>query len=406
MPWKRTDALSERVKFILEWQRRWGASQGRRGDVAELSRMYGISRETAYVWIRRFKESKFDLRALEERSRRPRHNPRAITDEMETLIVEARKARPRWGPVMLRAWLAQRYPSRSFPSASSIAAILRRRGLAAPRKRLRKSRQVEVTPPFPECRAPNDTWCMDFKGWFRLGTQEKCYPFTLIDAWSRFLLRCEGTLAPNGDEVERFLDSAFREFGLPNTVRSDGGPPFFSSQSPASLSRVAIWLLRLGLTLECIAPAKPQQNGRLERFHRTLKHEVEPSSTLREQRRDFDLFRRRYNFERPHSSLEMLPPAAVYRRSSQRYPRSLLPPHADPFATHIERIDRRGMLLWRRARVFIGEAFAGEYVSLWPGEGTCWEVYFGAIPLGHFDQETLTLVPRRRGKGTMRLSLR
>jgi putative transposase len=406
MPWKESDALSERVKFILEWHRRWEAARGGRVNVAELCRMYGVSRETAYVWIHRFKDSGCDLRAMEERSRRPHSNRRAVDESTEDLLVAARKARPKWGPVMLRAWLVERFPAICFPSPSSINNILKRRGLVSPRK-LRRSRRggVVIATPFPACNGPNDTWCMDFKGWFRLGNGEKCYPFTLIDAWSRFLVRCEGTLTPNGNDVERFLDSAFRDYGLPKTIRSDGGPPFFASQSPANLSRVAVWLLRLGITVECIAPAKPQQNGVLERFHRTLKLEVEPAETLVAQQRAFDIFRRRYNFERPHSTRALRPPATAYRRSSRQYPRSLLPPQQEGFETHFERIDRRGWLPWRRKRIFVGEAFSGEYVGVWPTDGTKWELFFGKICLGHFADGDRTLIPRRRPKGTMRLSL-
>jgi transposase InsO family protein len=142
-----------------------------------------------------------------------------------------------------------------------------------------------------ECLAPNQTWSMDFKGWFRLGTGEKCYPFTLLDAFSRLLLRCEALLTPTGDEVRSILDSAFSEYGLPEAIRSDGGPPFFASQGPSALSKLSVWLLRLGITLECIAPAKPQQNGRLERFHRTLKRFVDPVDDLSAQQRAFDRFR-------------------------------------------------------------------------------------------------------------------
>lgn len=214
MPWKKTDAMSERLKFILEWDRRWRATQGTRVDVAELCRMHGVSRQTGYVWIRRYQAAGHDLRAMEERSRRPRSNPRAVTPEMEDFIVAARKLHPRWGPVMLRAWISERNPQHSFPSASCIGAILKRRGLTGGKRRRRAPREtIQVTAPFPACTKPNEVWSMDFKGWFRMLDGERCYPFTLLDAYSRFLLRCEGALSPDGALVRSVLDSAFREYG-------------------------------------------------------------------------------------------------------------------------------------------------------------------------------------------------
>jgi transposase InsO family protein len=245
-----------------------------------------------------------------------------------------------------------------------------------------------------------------FQGWFRTSDQEKCYPFTLLDAFCRMLLRCEALLEPNGDEVRRILDSAFREYGLPKRLRSDGGPPFFCAQSPANLSTLGIWILRLGVVLECIAPGKPEQNGRLERFHRTLKLEVEPATNVLEQQRRYDVFRGIYNFERPHAALSFAPPGAVYRRSPRKYPRPLL--RSDAFSGHLERVDRRGFVPWRRKRIFIGEAFAFESLSLWPGDGDRWEVSFGNICIGHIANASATspnFIPRRRPKGTMRLAL-
>jgi transposase InsO family protein len=408
MPWKRTDALSERVQFITEWERRFQAQRGR-VDVAELCRLYGVSRQTGYVWIRRYRSAGHDIRALEDQSRRPHSNPRAVPLEVEDVIVAARKAHPKWGPVLLRTLLVERFPKVSFPSPSCIANILRRRGMAAPRKQRRgRPGNVVVTPPFPECTAANQTWCMDFKGWFRLRTMEKCYPFTLLDAYSRFLLRCEAMLEPRGEAVQSVLDSAFREYGLPHALRSDGGPPFFAAQAPAALSALSIWLLRLGITVECIAPGKPQQNGRLERFHRTLKELVEPAADLRGQQRVLDAFRGEYNFERPHSALELATPGSIYRRSSQAYPRALLQPDRDLPPSHVERVDKRGNISWRRRRLFIGESLAYQYIGLWPTEGTRWEAYLGSILLGDFDGERpeVGFSARRRPPGkTMRLSL-
>lgn len=401
--------MSERVKFILQWEQRWNAAEGRRVDVAELCRMFGVSRQTGYVWIRRYQQAGHDLRAMEERSRRPHHNPREVDPQVQDLIVEARKAHPKWGPVPLRRWLVERFPRVAFPSPSCFAMILKRRGLSPPRKRrrVRSSTSVEITPPFPECTKPNHTWCMDFKGWFRLGTREKCYPFTLLDAFSRLLLRCEALLDPSAYRVRSILDSAFREYGLPLAIRSDGGPPFFAPASPLALSSVGIWLLRLGVIVECIAPGKPQQNGRLERFHRTLKHSVDPAVDLFAQQRGFDMFRAEYNYERPHAALGLRTPWSFYQCSKTRYPRPLKRLDSG-LPMHDEIVDRRGSISWHKRRLFIGEAFAGERLSLWPIEGSLWDVYFGPLCIGSFDGARLDrgFLPRRRPRHhTMRLSL-
>lgn len=402
MPWRKTNPVSERAKFIVEWERRWCAGQGR-VDVAELCRMYGVSRQTGYVWIRRYQEAGHDLRALEERSRRPHRNPRATADAIADLIVATRKQYPKWGPQKLRRWLVDRFPRQPFPGASTIAAVLRRRGLVTPRARRPRRSGVPtvVTLPFAACTAPNDVWCMDFKGWFRTQDGTKCYPFTLLDGFSRLLVRCEALADPTGEAVQTILDSAFREYGLPKRLRSDGGPPFFAAPSPATLSRLGVWLLRLGIVLECIAPAAPQQNGRLERFHRTLKRECDPAATVRAQQRRFDAFRGVYNYERPHAALGLATPGTVYRRSRRRYPCPLLTPQR---GLHCERVDRRGTIAWHRQRVFIGETFAFEYLDLWPADGERWEVYFGHISLGFLAATPPRFVPRRRSKGPMRLS--
>jgi putative transposase len=226
MPWGEADALSERTKFIFEWERRNAEVKGHRINLSELCRMFGIHRQTAYVWISRYIAAGSDIRALQDRSRRPHTNPRAITSEMEELIVAARKHYPRWGPRLLRCKLVERYPRLVIPSASCIGAVLKRRGLTAGKRKTRRGKgAVVVTPPFPSCEHANDVWCMDFKGHFPMTDGVRCYPFTLLDGFSRFLLRAEPLLDPDGRAVFSILDSAFREYGLPKRIRSDGGPP-------------------------------------------------------------------------------------------------------------------------------------------------------------------------------------
>jgi hypothetical protein len=207
-------------------------------------------------------------------------------------------------------------------------------------------------------------WCIDFKGWFETGDGVRCHPLTLIDAHSRFLLRCEALLEPDGKHVRSVLDSAFLEFGLPAAIRSDGGPPF-ASTGPARLTELSVWPLRLGVRIEIIALGKPPQNGRLERFHRTLGEETAspPADDCRAQQRRFDLHRREYNHERPHEALGMRPPARIYEPSKRTYPRPLIRRQPEPFAREV-RVDKQGFITWNRRKLFISSALRCEYIEL------------------------------------------
>lgn len=405
MPWKATEPLKERTKFLLEWERRWHEAEGGRLDLAELCRMFGISRPTGYAWVKRYLAAELELEAaVQERSRKPRSSPTAISEEMADLIVEARKAHPKWGPRKLRTWLVELNPGNYVPSASVMAKVLKRRGMTTPRRRRRRARASGVAAPFSNCAGPNDVWCIDFKGWFETGDRRRCYPLTLLDAFSRFLLRCEGLLEPDGKHVRSVLDSAFLEYGLPAAIRSDGGPPF-ASTGPARLTELSVWLLRLGIRIEIIAPGKPQQNGRLERFHRTLADETAspPEACCAAQQRRFDLYRREYNYVRPHESLGMRPPARIYTPSPRSYPRPLVKREPDPFSREV-RIDKDGFILWNRRKVFISSALRYEYIELEFGEGH-WDVRWGAIPLGFLDEHApergLVVKRRRRGDGAV-----
>ncbi len=397
MPWHTTDPVKERTKFVLEWEERWHRQEGQ-VNVAELCRVFGISRQAGCGWIRRYQDAGRDLQALAPRSSRPHSSPTAICDDVQDVVVAVRKQHPRWGPRKLRRWLVERYPRVPMPSASAIGAILKRRGLVSPRRR-RRRHAVAVTQPFAACDRPNAVWCVDFKGWFRTLDGERCYPLTLIDAYSRYLLRCEGLTEPDGRHVEYIFDSAFREFGLPAAIRSDNGPPF-ASTGAGGLTALSVWWLRLSIRLQRIEPGKPQQNGRQERFHRTLKLEVDPAESLRVQQRVFDVFRREYNHERPHEALHDATPASVYQPSRQHYPRPLERP-ADAFSpAHTCRAEKDGFIRWNHRRVFISAALSGEYVTLGPCNEGCWQVYYGPILLGTLDERRpargLILPPRRK----------
>ena len=244
--------MKERVKFVLEWERRWEEGEGRL-NFAELCRELGIRRQVGYVWLRRYRQAENDVRALPERARRPLTSPTKLADAREDVLVAARKQHPTWGPKKLRAWLAHYRPQLELPAQSTIGEVLRRRGLTSSRpRRVRATRAT--TQPFANVTGPNATWCVDFKGHFRTQDGNKCYPLTIIDAHSRFLIRCEVVDAPDGREVQRIFDSAFSEFGLPAAIRSDNGPPF-ASVGAGGLTKLSVWWLRLGIRVERIEPA-------------------------------------------------------------------------------------------------------------------------------------------------------
>ena len=384
MPWKESRVVNERAKFCLEWHERWDKAKGGRVDLAELCRVFGISRQTGYKWLRRFREAGHDVRALADRSRRPHTSPTAVPEHVQDAVVATRKAHPRWGPRKLHAWLEERYPGVALPSASAMAAVLKRRGLTTPRRRHRR-RTPPLTAPFAQATAPNAVWCIDFKGKFKTGDGVWCTAFTVTDACSRYCIRCEVVEEAGHVAVERILDSAFREFGLPRAIRSDNGPPF-AAPGPAGLTRLAVWLLRMGIRLERITPGKPQQNGRHERFHLTLALETAspPKASARAQQRAFDLFRREYNEERPHEALGQKPPARFYEPSSRRYPGARIQLDPSPIS-HVERVARDGSIPFARRRVFVSTAVYGENVEVEPDVGTRYRVLFGPIVLGHLD---------------------
>ena len=401
MPWNETDPGKERVKFILEWEKRWIAAHGGRVNLAELAREFGIHRDTAHVWVRRYVQAGHRIEAMAERSRRPHSSPTAVDEFKQDFVVDARKLHPTWGPRKLRAWLVERYPAVDFPSASCMADILKRRGLTQPRRR-RKRFTVPRTRPFASCDRPNAVWCIDFKGKFRTQDGRWCHVLTIVDAFSRFLVRAEAVLDPNGREVERICDSAFLEFGLPSAMRSDNGPPF-ASTGPGRLTQLSVWWLRLGIRLDRIDPGKPQQNGRQERLHASLEEVVgTPAPSIRPQQRALDLWRREYNHERPHEALGQRPPATAYHRSARHYPRKLRRPEP-PLSSECVRLDKNGFLRWRRRRIFISTALAHESVEIAPDDRV-YAVLYGPILLGELHPERLHLGLRpKRGPSEMSL---
>ena len=397
MPWLQSDGMKERTRFVLEWESRWKANEGR-VNVSELCRKYGISRETGHLWIRRYQASGYELAAIADKSKRPLSSPTKVAERIENALVDARKQFPTWGARKLRHYLMRRHPGTEWPSPSCIAVILARHGLVRPRRK-RRRRAVPIAAPFSNCDQPNAVWCIDFKGKFRTQDGRWCHVLTLVDAYSRFLLRCEAVLDPDSVEVERIMDSAFMEFGIPAAIRSDNGPPF-ASTGAGGLTALSVWWLKLGICLERIEPGKPQQNGRQERVHLTLEEVVgKPAANLRAQQRALDLWRQTYNEVRPHEALAMSCPSDVYKRSRRRYPCKLLEPTSPELEENF-RLDAQGRLRWRQRWIHISSALRAEMVQvMWKDDLTHFDVYFGPLLLGTFDERHLDRglkIPRRK----------
>ncbi len=374
MPWRETCRMDERMQLI-------GRLLAGDEEMAGLCREYGISRKTGYKWLGRYRRD--GIGGLQEQSPAPLHHGRALDVAVVQAVLGLRQRWPRWGARKLRVKLAELHPELAAPAASTIGEWLRREGLVGRSPRHRRC--PAYTRPFAEVTAANDVWCTDFKGWFRTGDGRRCDPLTLSDAHSRFLLCCQAVMRPDEAHVRPLFEAAFRENGLPRAIRSDNGPPF-ASPGPGGLSRLAIWWIKLGITPERIVAGKPQQNGRHERVHRTLKEATAtpPADSLEAQQQRFDAFRAEYNSERPHQALGQKPPARLYHPASRPFPERLEEPAYD--AEHaVRRVRSNGQIKWAGDMIFVGEALVGEPVGVSETDGGDWLVRFADVDLGYID---------------------
>lgn len=374
--------MDERLQFVAECLRL-------ERSMAELCRAYGISRKTGYKVLGRYGAD--GPRGLQDRSRAPHQHPNAVAEELVSAVLALRVRHPRWGPRKLRARLQREAPTGRWPAASTIGDLLQRHGLTVPRRRRRRA--APATDPLRGCVAPNDVWTADFKGWFRTGDGARCNPLTLSDGVSRFLLRCQALTPPDEARVRPLCEAAFREYGLPGAIRSDNGPPF-ASVAAGGLSRLAVWWIKLGIRPERIRPGHPEDNGRHERLHQTLKAETAtpPASTLRAQQQRFDRFRREYNEERPHEALGQHPPAAVYTPSPRPYPERVREPEY-PDDQLVRRVRHNGEIKWHGRLIFVSQCLAGEPVGLEEFDDDRWLVRFGPVALGWLDARRDRLHP-------------
>ena len=381
MPWQEACVQEQRMRFIHDWQKQ-------QDSMAELCRRYGISRRVGYKWLKRYRQE--GIEGLQDQSRAPRRHPNQTPAALEERIVALRARHGRWGPTTLKAVLERKDAAVTWPARSTIGQLLKRQGLSLPRRR--RPRAAPTRPPLTPMGEPNQVWSIDFKGWFRTQDGERCDPLTISDGASRYLLRCQGLRHPDGEHVRALMEAAFREYGLPRVLRSDNGPPF-ATVAVHGLSSLAVWWIKLGICPERIEPGHPEQNGRHERMHRTLKQETAspPARTLRAQQRAFDRFRREYNEERPHQGLELKTPGECYGLSPRPYPSRIEEP-VYPAEFALRRVVD-GVIRWRRQKVFVGKGLNGERVGLEQIGERLWRVWFSFYELGWLDERQGRLSP-------------
>jgi putative transposase len=380
MPWRLVDPMTERLRFITDVRRRVAS-------FAELCARHGVSRKTGYKWLHRAERD--GTAALAERSRRPHSCPHATGPAVVQVVLAARRRHPSWGPRKLVKLLQRGAPRQDWPARSTVADLLRRHGLIEPRRRRRYPGHPGR--PLTPITAPNAIWTADFKGQFKTGDGIYCYPLTVQDGFSRYLLACRGLTGTTYGESRPVFERLFRDYGLPAILRTDNGVPF-ATGALGRLSQLSVWWVRLGIYPELIEPGQPQQNGRHERMHRTLKRATArpPAATARHQQRCFDAFRREYNELRPHEALADETPASVYRPSPRPYP-TRLSPLEYPAHFEVRRVSRNGGIRWHKRWVNVSHVLGGEYVGFTEIDDGEWDLYFGPLRLGRFHERTLTV---------------
>jgi putative transposase len=375
MPWKEWSKVDERQRFVgrlLEGER-----------MAELCREFDISRKTGYKIFQRFKNT--GLEGLSDRSRRPYRQANRLPEQLESLIVQHRLNHPTWGAPKIREKLRRQDLGISLPAISTVHAVLDRHGLVSRGRKgtSYKARGTSLSRPTD----PNALWCTDYKGEFMLADRRYCYPLTLSDFASRYLLCCEALHTTKEQYAFAVFERAFQEFGLPTAIRSDNGVPFSSRGTFFGLSKLSVWWLRLGIGIERIKPAHPEQNGRHERMHLTLKREATkpPGNNFLQQQQRFDEFIRIYNHERPHQAIAMRYPAELYTPSPRRY--TGLPELSYPFHDMTVTVTECGRLCFGRRKINLSQVFAGQNVGVREVADHIWLISFMHYDLGFFDDQ-------------------
>lgn len=380
MPWSQTVPMDQRTQFIADHLR-----QGH--TMSELCEQYDISRKTGYKWIERY--LRHGPEGLAERSRRAGSHPNETPPEIVQALLQQRQRHPSWGGKKLLTVIGQRHPDWELPHRSTVCDILNRHGLV-PKKRRRRA-LGHPGRPSSTILAPNELWCADFKGQFKTGDGQYCYPLTVTDGFSRYLLGCQGLHSTRVAEAKPVFTRLFKQYGLPQRIRTDNGVPF-ATTTLARLSSLSAWWVRLGVLPELIEPGKPQQNGRHERMHRTLKAETTrpAAASLQAQQRRFNRFCHEYNFERPHEALEQATPASYYQPSPRPMP-DRVSTLTYPDRYEVRYVSTNGGIRWNQRWVNVSIVCAGEYVGLEEIDDGVWNVYFGALRLGRLHERHMRI---------------
>ncbi|OOY49600.1 integrase core domain-containing protein [Solemya velum gill symbiont] len=380
MPWKECKPMDERLKFVAR------LLEGE--NMAPLCREFGISRVTGYKIFNRYKDCGLD--GLHDQSRRPYRNPSKIPFQIERTILQVKKEHTSWGAPKIRDKLIQDYPMIKPPAKSTVHAILERHGLV---KKNKKRRYKAKGTPLSDVTRPNGLWCADYKGEFLLGNRQYCYPLTISDYSSRYLLACEGLESTKSIFAFSVFEQVFKEYGLPEAIRTDNGIPFASPNAFFGLSKLSVWWLRLGINIERIRPGHPEQNGRHERMHLTLKKETtKPAAYNFLQQQDrFDHFIGVYNHERPHQALGGRYPGQLYIASGRAY----TPPDEPEYPYHDRsvHVTQCGRICIGRRKISLSQSFAGQNMGIREVDDKIWLVSFMQYDLGFFDEEEGRVVP-------------
>lgn len=370
MPWELKRVEDRRIELIEAYES--GAT------MAELCRQFGVSRKTAYKWYNRYLSS--GQEGLKDLSKAPRQPVRVFVDNQIDMAIDLKLKKPTWGPKKILSVLNKQHPQLDWPSRAWIYEVFKERNLVTPR-RLR--RRVPATHPLGEVNDSNDVWMADFKGWFMTQDHAKCEPLTITDGYSRYLIACKHMTRKYADYVWAVFEEAFKEYGIPNRIRTDNGPPF-GSMGAGRLTRLSINLIKAGTVPEWINPGHPEENGRHERFHLTLKQAVAspPARNLREQLLRIKRFEEEYNYERPHEALDMRTPAESYYKSPRKWDGVLREPEYNTREEMVRKVCQSGCVWLKQEEYYVGQTLTGEYVGLKEIADEEYEVHYGPVTLG------------------------
>ena len=385
MPWKETSHMEERARFVI-------LANERKTPLSSLCQLFGISRETGYKWLNRYELQ--GLAGLCDLSRKPKSNNRATRIDVVDAVVQLRREFPLWGAKKLAVLLKERRPELKLPAISTLSEILERRGLVKKRKPRRKSLpQIKPDLTIQDC---NDVWCTDFKGHFLVGNGKRCHPLTLTDAFSRYLLCCESLTNESISSVKPLYQEVFLRFGLPKIILSDNGSPFASRRAPGGLTQLSAWWVKLGITPVQIEPGHPEQNGRHERMHRTLKSATAfPSAeSLKKQQTRFTGFMNEYNNVRPHEALALKRPGEIYRSSMRTYNGQTNAP-SYPGNFEVRNVRSNGEIKWKGKNIFLSEVFIGESIGMEEIGHQTMLIHFFHLPIALLDEHKrkITVLP-------------